>query len=190
MQGYSDYSDHELLSFLKLGDNLAFTEIYNRHWKKLYALAYNRLRDIQIAEDVVHDVYTGLWNNRQTSEIVNLSAYLAVAVKYNILAHIRKAQTHVNFDSSKHEHQSIASLDIVEDLHNRRILALLHEEVERLPEKCKLIFKYSREAHMSVKEIADELQISTSTVENQLNKALGRLKAVIKRLNVMFFTFL
>ena len=58
----------------------------------------------------------------------------------------------------------------------KRILELIDTQVEKLPEKCKLIFKYSREQGMPAKEIARELHISQKTVENQLNKALRQLK--------------
>lgn len=65
-------------------------------------------------------------------------------------------------------------------LHFKRILELIDTEVEKLPAKCKLIFKCSREQGMPAKEIARELHISQKTVENQLNKALRQLKLVTR----------
>jgi len=183
----STLTDNELLSLVKEGDKDAYTEIYRRYWKTLYALSYNRLRDIQAAEDIVHEVFTSLWNNREQSVIQNLSAYLATAVKYLVIGNLRKLATHNNFLNSVEYYSDVVLADPINDLYNKRLLILLKEEVERLPEKCKLIFKYSREKHKSVKEIAEELQISPSTVENQLNKALGRLKIVLKNFNILFF---
>jgi RNA polymerase sigma-70 factor (family 1) len=187
---YGDFSDKELLSLLKPGDEAAFTEIYNKYWKTLFALAYNRLRDVHVAEDIVHDVFSSLWKNREQSEIDNLPAYLATAVKYMILAHVRKEQRQISLNDISGELAIDVSYDLLESIHNRKILALLNEEVENLPEKCRLIYKYSRNDHKSVKEIAEELNISPSTVENQINKALNRLKIVIKNLNSVFFTLL
>jgi RNA polymerase sigma-70 factor (family 1) len=187
MRTYSDFNDNELLSFLRSGDHTAFTEIYERYWKTLYALAYNRLRNIQAAEDIVHEVFTSLWNNKEQASIKNLPAYLATAVKYLIIGNLRKVATHSDYLDSVEYYSDVVLIDPIENLHNKRLLALLQQEVERLPEKCKLVFKYSREQHKSVKEIADELQISPSTVENQLNKALGRLKIVLKNFNILFF---
>lgn len=190
MSLYSDFFDNELLSLLKSGDENAFTEIYNRYWKTLYALAYNRLRDIQIAEDIVHDVFSSLWKNRGQSEINNLPAYLATAVKYLTLIHVRKYQSQTSFSDIPEELSIAVSFDLLESIHNRKMLALLKEEVEKLPDKCRLVYKYRKEEHKSVKEIADELKISTSTVENQLNKALNRLKIVMKNFNSMLSVLL
>jgi RNA polymerase sigma-70 factor (ECF subfamily) len=62
------------------------------------------------------------------------------------------------------------------------LLQALSEEVENLPEKCRLVFKYSREQNMPIKQIAEEMNLSTSTVENHLNKALKKLREVVKKL--------
>jgi RNA polymerase sigma-70 factor (ECF subfamily) len=54
--------------------------------------------------------------------------------------------------------------------------------IEALPEKCRLIFKCSRNEGMQVKQIAKQLNLSPKTVENQLGKALKHLRLVTKAL--------
>ncbi|HEY0175722.1 MAG TPA: sigma-70 family RNA polymerase sigma factor, partial [Pedobacter sp.] len=54
---------------------------------------------------------------------------------------------------------------------------LVENEVSKLPEKCQQIFRLSRNEHQSVKKIADLLNISHKTVENQLSKALKQLRS-------------
>lgn len=61
-------------------------------------------------------------------------------------------------------------------VHYKRILELVNSEVEKLPEKCRLIFRCSRNEGLSVKQIAERFRLSPKTVENQLTKALNRLK--------------
>ena len=175
-------SNDELLSLLRSDHQAAFNEIYRRHWQTLYAVAYNRLRDRQKSEDAVHDVFSSLWANRHKSEINNLNAYLATAVKFRVLETIRKEfhkQTYIQHSS---QHVPAESHDISLALHHKRLLQALNEEVQNLPEKCRLVFKYSREANMPIKQIAREMDLSTSTVENHLNKALKRLREVVKKL--------
>jgi len=175
-------SNSELLRLLKSDDQAAFNKIYRRHWQTLYAIAYNRLRNTQKSEDAVHDVFSSLWGNRQKQEINNLNAYLATAIKFRVLDTIRKESHTRSYTQLRSLSDEAESHDISEALHHKRLLQALREEVENLPEKCRLVFKYSREDHMPVKEIAQQMDLSTSTVENHLNKALKRLREVVKKL--------
>ena len=174
MADYLSYDNKLLVSLLTANDERAFTEIYNRFWKKLFAIAYNRLKEIQVAEDIVHDAFASLWVNRQKSEIESLENYLATAVKYMVLARIKKLQRERLY---KADHTTpVIELPVENAIHYKRILEIVLHEVEKLPAKCRLIFKYSRHEGMPVKQIAEELQLSPKTVENQLNKALKQIK--------------
>ncbi len=184
------YSNHELLNLLRSDDQAAFKEIYRRYWQTLYAVAYNRLRDQQNSEDAVHDVLSGLWRNRHQSQINDLGAYLATAVKFRVLENIRKE--YLRQDHIKHLASSgpTESHDLSEALHYKRLLQALNEEVQNLPERCRLVFKYSREQNMPIKQIASEMDLSVSTVENHLNRALKRLRLVVKKLGSGILSFL
>lgn len=179
MNKYQLYDNKILISLLCEGDETAFTELYHRHWKTLFSIAYNRLHEMQSAEDIVHDVFASLWANRHKIHIETLENYQATAVKYMVLARIRKIER-------ERAYKLNAGFNIIDELpaenkvHFKLILELIDSEVEKLPTKCKLIFKYSREQGMPAKEIARELHISPKTVENQLNKALRQLRLVAK----------
>lgn len=179
MNGYQLYDNKILLRLLCEGDETAFTELYHRYWKSLFSIAYNRLREMQTAEDIVHDVFASLWTNRQKIHIDSLENYLATAVKYMVLARIKRMERDrvfkLNTGSEIQEDVTVEN-----KVHFKRILEIIELEVEKLPEKCKLIFKYSREQGMPAKDIARVMQISPKTVENQLNKALRQLKLVAK----------
>ena len=80
------------------------------------------------------------------------------------------------------------SFDLSESLHYKLIIKMINEEIENLPERCRLVFKYSREKNLPVKEIAAQLNISTSTVENHLNNALKRLHLIMKKFSTYLFS--
>ena len=164
-----------LVELLSKDDDRAFTELYSRYWQKLFAIAYNRLAEAETAEDVVHDVFAGLWANRHKIAIESLENYLATATKYLVLAKIKRRIKERSFAASI-KNDSVVEMDIESSVHYKQILELVHHEVEALPEKCRLIFKYSRNEALSAKQIAKHLHLSPKTVENQLNKALNRLK--------------
>jgi RNA polymerase sigma-70 factor (family 1) len=184
MKEYKLYDDKLLLDLLSESDELAFTEIYNRFWKKLFAIAYNRLKEIEVAEDIVHDVFASLWANREKSEVQSLDNYLATAAKYMVLAKIKKYDLERSYNNNAQQ-IPVFELTLETSLHYKRILEIVKTETEKLPEKCRLIFNYSRNEGMAVKQIAKELHLSPKTVENQLNKALKQLKLAAKT----FFSF-
>ncbi len=190
MGPYKTFSDLELSNLLREGDKRAYTEIYNRYWKIIYTIAYNRVKDSQAAEDLVHDTFASIWIGRDRAAVENLKHYLAVAIKYRTLEYLRRARLWNNYEVSVPAGDDQNLYDMEEALHYKNILEILQEEIENLPEKCRLIFRYSRDQNKSAKEIAMELNISQSTVENQLNKALNRLRIALKNISVFIFSML
>ncbi len=179
MKEYNLYDNKLLLELLSKSDQLAFTEIYNRFWQKLFAIAYNRIKEIELAEDIVHDVFASLWANREKSKIDLLENYLATAIKYVVIDKITKKSREKKYNNSLHN-TPVVEFPIEASLHYKRILEFVKNEVDKLPERCKVIFKYSRNEEMPVKQIAKELNLSTKTVENQINKALKHLKTATR----------
>ncbi len=175
MRMYHSYDNKMLMHLLSESDEGAFTELYNRYWQKLFVIACNRLKNMEAAEDIVHDVFATLWANREKNQIELVENYLATAVKYIVLAKIKKQQRERLYNNTL-QTTPVFELPVEASLHYKRILEIVKTEVENLPEKCRLIFIYSRNEGMPVRQIADELSISAKTVENQLNKALKQLK--------------
>lgn len=173
---------------LSKNDKEAFSELYVRYWKKLFAIANNRLNNRQAAEDIVHDVFASLWANRAKVEIEQIENYLAVAVRFSVLTTYKKIARENKYKNSLST-AIVVDMPIEATLHYKKILELVKVEIERLPEKCRLIFKYSREAGLPVKEIARELNISPKTVENQLGKAVRQLKLATRSFLQSFLIF-
>lgn len=179
MPKHSLNDNKALLDRLAEDDEAAFSELYQRFWKQLFAIAYNRLQETETAEDVVHDVFAALWFNRHQLQISTLENYLATATKYTVFAKIKSRMK----ERGAWEHKITAepSCENMEaSFHYKRILELVNDEVDKLPEKCRLIFRCSRNEGLTVKQIADRFQISPKTVENQLTKALRRIKPLAR----------
>ena len=181
MNAYQSYGDDALLNLLKEDDEGAFNEIYRRYWRILFGIASSRLRNIHLTEDIIHDAFASLWKNRKHIQINSLQHYLASATRYLVFKAIRK---------NTYEQQYIQSTDVPQTefrlenaLHNKHMLEYVNREVDTLPERCRAIFKYSREMGMTNKEIALEMKITSKTVENQINKALHHLRFSLKKMS-------
>ncbi len=180
MNGYQLYSDDVLLDLLVEDNENAFNEIYRRYWRTLFGIASSRLRNVQVAEDITHDVFASLWKNRHKLKIASLQHYLAAATRYMIFKTIRKGNYLQQYLTSRVE--TVSEFKLENSLHNKYLLEFVNREIEMLPNRCRTIFKYSREKGMTNKEIAVEMSISPKTVENQINKALHQLRFSMKRI--------
>lgn len=189
MRSATEHTEEALIGRLAQGSEEAFMDIYHRYWQKVFAIAYSRLKNIQEAEDVVHDVFTSLWANRSHTQIRMLENYLATAAKYTVLGRIRAANQAQAYLRAVTPTEMAHTPQVEESLHYRRILELVHREVERLPEKCRMVFRYSRDEGLSVKQIANLMHISPKTVENQLSKALRHVKLALRSFLPLFIGF-
>ena len=180
---YQTLSDNLLADRLRSGDKDAFTEIYNRHWEKLLAIAYNHLKDKSAAEEILQEVFMSLWDRRYEVYLDSVAGYLATAVKFSIFKQIsRKRRQQLLLDSN----YIVASIEPDDE----KIYAVFLQEyingiVETLPEKCKLVFKYSREQYLTIPEIASEMGIAEKTAEAHLTKALKTLRVALRSSGIL-----
>lgn len=174
---YNTCSDHELIALLKQDHQEALTEIYNRYWDKLLAVASNRLDVEEEAEECVQDVFLSLWKRRNELVLKHaLSTYLWIAVKYQVINRLDK----------RYAKRNMQTIDLVEkvDVWSPEVYLLEKELMERieisvrqLPEKCRMIYRMSRDEGKSNKEISKALNISEKTVEGHITKALKDIRS-------------
>ena len=175
---YSQGLDADLFLLVKQDDVKAFEELYRRYWPYLVNTAYKRLNSKEKSEDIVQNIFIDIYQRRSTINLtISLRAYLSQALKFKILNEYRsdlittKYQQHV-FASSGCKNDFANPLEIKEL--ETKINSLLGE----LPEKCKHVFLLSRKEHLSNKDISVTLNITVSTVEKHISKALKALRNV------------
>lgn len=190
MTAYSSYSDQELLTLLAQDDQEAFNMLFARHWENLYRSAFYVLRDPEASRDILQDVFIRLWENRQTSQIQLLQAYLRVAVKYRVANYIHSGKIRDGFYNQLAQFASFASSPSAEELSEiKELNTIIQHTIAILPDKCRQIYLMKKEEQLSNQEIADKLGISVKTVENQMTIALRRIRSSIDRYLVMLLVF-
>lgn len=177
MKQLNQLTDAGLLALLNRDDEAAFTELYNRYWSRLYAAAYKRVKSPEIAEEIVQDLFTGIWKKRKTLHIAtSCEAYLFTAVRYLVLHHLEKRSVRENYKNAlrvahRDEDNSTQETILLDDLSRQ-----VEEALAALPARCRSVFELSRKAYKTNREIAAELGISEKTVEHHLTKALARIR--------------
>ena len=174
---YTSLPDDELLRLLVERDECAFTEIYSRYWKKLIAIAYSHTKDKFAAEEIVQEVFLSVWTRCEIIRINSLKAYLATAVKFAVFKNVFNTNRRLKI-LGELAHTTAPLTDEV--IHAKFLQEYINDVVEQMPEKCRLVYKYSRNEGLSAKEIAREMSIAEKTVEAHLTKALKILRLNLK----------
>ncbi len=177
MTKYSKLSDLELTNLLKSDDQSAFTEIYERYKRLLFLHAYNKLRNQQEAEDVIHEIFSSLWSRRLSLCFSgHLAGYLYTAVRNRILDHYsqQKKESFYIRSLQKFIDEGEAVTDYL--ARENEMKALIDREIGLLPKKMREVFELSRKAELSHKEIALKLDLSEQTVRKHVQHALKTLR--------------
>lgn len=177
---YVHHTDSELLILLRDGTVEAFDEIYRRYWKSLFVEAHKRLGEIEYAEEVVQDVFINLWMHRTDRDIQQLYPYLLTAVRYQVFTLYKKLRKLPCFEEPL-EHIGLSQDKADAPFFMNELLEGIQLWLAQQPEKRREIFRLRYIEQLSTREIADELNITQKTVQNQLINGQDSLRIAVSR---------
>ena len=160
-------------------DQGAFTSLYRRHWESLYVSTVRVIRSKEDAEDIIQEVFTSLWNRRQSLDITgSLAAYLQTSVKYKAISYIERNITRRHYLQALSKTAEMP-LDVSPEvlLRVKEVQQLLQTVIANMPPKMRQVYQLSRQEQLSHKEIASRLGISEETVKKHIQNALQLLRS-------------
>ncbi|WP_017258153.1 RNA polymerase sigma-70 factor [Pedobacter arcticus] len=170
-----------LIYQINTGNELVFEKVFKQYFKALQNYAYTILNDLDIAEEMVQNVFLKIWEKREKlPQDALIGSYLYKSVYHESLNWLR----HEKVKRSHQQHTLYSMKDETDNAENHIKMKQLEEQLQKalnkLPQQCRTIFQMSRFDELRYREIAAELGISIKTVENQMGKALRlmRLKLV------------
>ncbi len=173
--------DLYFFSRLKLGDEDAFDYLFNFYYPGLVVYADKILSDNHLAQEIVQGVFIKLWKDRRYIEInTSVKSYIFKSVRnkcLDILKHRKIKNDYARRVMSEQEPSDEVTWDTYVE---SELYLILIREIEKLPPECQKIFRYSRIRNLTNREIAEKLDISVKTVENQISKALKILRIALK----------
>lgn len=174
-------SDNDLIGLLKSGDQNAFTVLYNRYWRLIYAHVYKMIRDEDEAKDILQDIFSNLWlNSDRVPQQENLLSYLYVIARNKVLNVIRHQKCQDDYFNSLAKYASEISEETMQYLDERDLMAAIEKEIAALPPRMRQVFEMSRKEHLSYKEIGKLLGTSDETVKKQVSKSLKVIRYNLK----------
>jgi RNA polymerase sigma-70 factor (ECF subfamily) len=181
-------NEDQIVKSLSKGNLLAFNTLFKAYSGHLYRFAYGYLKSEAESEELVQEVFTIIWEKREglKSEL-SFKSYL-FTIAFNIIRKHFRMKVYYN-EYLKSGITSDLDLRTSEKITYDSLHKYLTELVNQLPPRRREIFIKSRFEGFSIKEIAEELEISHKTVENQLTDALKFIRTNLNResLSVILF---
>ena len=183
--------ERQLVIQLKDGNQASYKVLYDKYAPMLFAFSRKYLQTQEDAEEIVQEVFLRIWEKKENiDEYQSFSSYVIQAAKYRIYNGFRKKvneQAYLDFlmyadDSSR----NFTELDV----NYHAVKKKAESAISAMPPKRQEIFRLSREDGLKNREIAERLQISIKTVENQMGLALKFLKDELSEYQMLIFLFL
>lgn len=164
-----------IVASLRSRSIVAFEFIYKSYYSDLLRFANSYTMDKNLAEDIVHDIYSKLWESADSlPEITNIKSYLFTVTKNSCLNYFK----HLGVIDKNQD--KVVEAIIFSDTYNyidEEMEARVQKCLEMLPVAQQMIMKMRYMENKSYSEIASELEISTETVHTHIKRAFGFFRA-------------
>ncbi|WP_047246216.1 RNA polymerase sigma-70 factor [Maribacter thermophilus] len=169
---------------VRQSDQKAFNTLFKVLWEPMYSYACSILMNDSLAQDIVQDIWVDFWQRRQDLEIKFLKSYLYRSIRYKCYNHLRDQKFNkiqLEVANSVSVASEVDQNDDVIELSTR-----INSVISALPKRCQVIFRLSRINNIDNKEIANKLDISQRSVENQISFALRQLRKELAVAKTLF----
>jgi len=175
---------------IRRGNTEAFEALFRAHEPLVHSVCLSIVGVPDVARDLTQDLFCELWDRRQRfNPTTSLKAYLAGAARNKALSYVQQNRSQESLDDwnaahgrgrAKRRAEPRSRATPQDALQHRDLQQALHQAVQELPDRRRLIYIMARREHMSYAEIATALDIAVSTVKTQMSRALKFLRKRLK----------
>ena len=175
----SDLSENNELIKVSKGDEIAYNRLFYRYHQQLGTHIFRITNSMDLAEEIVQDVFLKIWINREVlSGVHNFKAYLFVISKNHTLNCLRKLSRqrhHLNICEEKYMMSLTADSEDSNSYHT-----ILDQAIDRLPPQQQRVYLLSRHQRLRYAEVANRMNISHESVKKYLSIANTSIIAFLK----------
>jgi RNA polymerase sigma-19 factor, ECF subfamily len=162
-------------------DQAAYKQLFAVFYKSLLQFGISFVRSHEAAEEIVSDVFIKIWKKRAgLQRIHNLRLYLFISTKNMALNYLRTQKKPL----LPAEHYQVQLQSVYFDpeklMLTAEMMGRVQKAISHLPHRCQLIFKLVKEDNLKYKEVAELLNLSVKTVENQMTTAFRKIGQAIQ----------
>jgi RNA polymerase sigma-70 factor (ECF subfamily) len=183
---YTSMTDEDLMKSLSKGDKRAFDELYKRFYGQLLGYFKNMLwRDHEKAEDMVHDLFAKIIKNPDYFDANRSFRTWLFSVASNMCKNeYKKMEVRKNTVSGVDEYRTVsASSNVLNEVQDIQFQEAFEEGLQELDEKHREVFTLRHLDGLSMKEIAEVMELNEGTVKSRLFYATKQLAEKLKVYN-------
>lgn len=171
---------------IQAGDLQAFERLFLAYVDPLARYVYTYVKSLEVAEELVHDVFLRLWLRLEENAepIRSVKGYLYTAARYEALDHlrhqhvedrhrVRAGQLALTFDTPA------MAADAEQRLVAHELAAAIQRAVDDLPPRQREVIHLRWIRQFSHEEIAATLGIAVKTVAEHLRRATDHLRRTL-----------
>lgn len=183
-------SNKILLDHFLKGDKKAFVEIYDRYWYKLFLSCYRRIKDKDVAEGLVQNLFLKLWEKRGVLLIDQLENYLFSSIRNATIDFLNKQMVADRYLDYQKLFASPGSNTTEEMVELNDLEEALEKGLKALSGKSEEIFRLYRLDHWSVEKIARHFNLSEKTVHYHLTRSQKFIRTYLQQFTLTLFLVL
>ena len=174
------HSDSDTIRRIKQGDKQEFEKLFRSSYVSLVRYAKTFVKDHDTSEEIVQNLFFRLWKDRQNLRIKSsLTGYLFRSVHNRALHFIEHQKVVSRHAGEIRAGTELTTEPVTEAIYYNELQSKVAVVMERLPERCRVIFQMSRFEGLKYNEIADKLAVSLKTVEGDMGKALREFRKAL-----------
>lgn len=162
------YSNEELLWF---------RSIFDQYYESIRSFAYYKTGDVDLADDIVQEVFLKIWTNRNEVKDDTVKSLLYTIASNIIKNHFKHQKVVYNFQ--KNDQPNEVSDETDANLRQEELNRKLQDTLAEIPEKSREVFLMNRIEGLTYADIADRLGLSVKAIEKRMSEALSIIRSRI-----------
>lgn len=159
-----------------------YKKVFEEYYNPLCNFASRYVSGSDLAEDIVQEVFVQIWQKRKRITLTSgIRSYLFQSTRNKAIEIIRRNKLQTAYIEEE-KYNAESSYEIDHEADNHMLKEHLYKSIRQLPPKCQEIFVLSKISGLTYAEIAEELNLSVKTVENQIGRGLKLLRAMLTKM--------
>lgn len=181
-----------LIEQLNGGSYESFTLLYDRWVARLYQFAFKLVKSESIAQDIVQETFTRVWENRRNiNPGHSFKSYLFTIAYHRIADEFRLQLRNPLIDSYLSFTSSLTNENTAErNLSMEEFVVRLDKAKEKLTDRQRQVFEMSKEQNLSNAEIEQQMGITNQAVRNLLSAAMKTIRQELEPYAPLLLLFL
>ncbi len=154
-----------------------FRSIFDQYYESIRSFAYYKTGDVDLADDIVQEVFLKIWTNRNEVKDDTVKSLLYTIASNIIKNHFKHQKVIYNFQKTDQPNEY--SDDTDSNLRQEELNRSLQDALAEIPEKSREVFLMNRIEGLTYADIADRLGLSVKAIEKRMSEALSIIRSRI-----------